>query len=136
MSPAIHLGRDIQVPAGTLVRSPIRGFVMSSFVDPSNDIGWGRRIDIYDNSTDKYWVFGHLTSNPVLSKGFEVGDIIEVGDVIGMIGNINNNGGVFEHLHLQVCSPDIFGYKSIITEELDGYGDYDDLKYHFDPFSF
>jgi hypothetical protein len=122
----IHLGRDIQVPAGTVVRSPVDGIVDDIWFDTDTDLGWGTRVDILTNNYR--CILGHL-----MNVSLRVGKAIRKGDVIGVVGDRMHNGNCFEHLHLQTC---INPYPlADDSRRIDGYGGLEDLKYHFDPFN-
>lgn len=128
----IHLGRDIQIAVGTAVYCPIGGIIMDIWDDTDNNVGWGRRIDIYQPRADKYWIFGHLGRNHAL-EGLHVGRGIAEGDFLGRVGAPLFNGNVFPHIHLQVCDFQFTQDKD--TRHIDGYGTTEILQSHFDPFN-
>ena len=109
-----HLGIDISVPAETKVFAIGRGVVAYSKLHPgefSEDgkllkRNWGGIMIIaHKNPKDKkvfYSVYGHLGK-----RYFKKGDLIEIGDLIGVIGKSlseSNGGWEEEHLHFGIYS--------------------------------
>ena len=49
----------------------------------------------------KLWaLYGHLSSKSL--ETFDIGDVVEKGDLIGWFGNKNENGGWEPHVHFQL----------------------------------
>lgn len=112
----IHLGVDINnLTPGMKVVAPCDMTVVHVYIDTFKFNGWGSRI-IFKMDTD-YLLFGHL-SNSYLP---DVGSTVKTNQLIGYVGDINNNGGWFVHLHVQIITETMFNkYKSNLNE-LDGY---------------
>jgi murein DD-endopeptidase MepM/ murein hydrolase activator NlpD len=122
----IHLGIDINIYEGTKVSVPIDCKIINIYNDISNENGWGFRIlfeliESYKNA--KYMIYGHLAYN----KDLYIGQICKKGDIIGVIGNYNENGGWFPHLHVQLMTNNFikFYYNEEnninYLDEIDGY---------------
>jgi murein DD-endopeptidase MepM/ murein hydrolase activator NlpD len=132
---AIHLGRDIQLPAGTLIYAPVgasHGIVMDIWDDTDLNVGWGRRIDILDPSNNRYWIIGHL--DRAMESDVKVGQEVSDLTIIGQVGSLLFNGYTFPHIHLQTCD-----FKHVIKTDprkIDGYGTKADLEIFDDPFKF
>lgn len=91
----IHLGWDFNVPAGTLVYSPIDAYAFDCFYDPDQNGGWGGRLTLTKGiKSRELIIFAHLKN---LNKNAE----IKIGDVIGEVAGPEENGYWFPHLHLQ-----------------------------------
>lgn len=121
----IHLGRDIQVPAGIPVHSPVDGVIDDVWRDNDTDLGWGTRIDIVTDTSRV--ILGHL-----MNVNCRVGRAVKKGEILGLVGDRSRNGNCFEHLHIQTC---INPYPlADDSRKIDGYGGLKELQYHFDPF--
>ena len=106
MRRTLHVGIDIGAPVGTEVHAFVDGIVQSVGYNP--DIGdYGHVIVIEHslptsgNNTKVYALYGHLAKSVLKNR---VGDRITKGQIIGHIGNTDENGGwVGTHLHFQVA---------------------------------
>ena len=118
----IHLGIDINAPAGTLLHSPLDGEVVKAEYEagPGNygwfcvlkcDIGRGGK------SEPIYLFFGHLAKQGLA----KVGTKVNKGDVFAQIGDMHENGNWFHHTHFQVITQRGFEqgwvYKALCTPE-------------------
>jgi murein DD-endopeptidase MepM/ murein hydrolase activator NlpD len=114
-----HLGIDIAVPGETKVFAIGRGIVVYSklhsgeFSEDGKILkrNWGGIIIIaHKNPKDKkvfYSVYGHLGR-----RYFKKGDLIEIGDMIGLIGkSMTESNGAWEeeHLHFGIYSGPFHG---------------------------
>jgi murein DD-endopeptidase MepM/ murein hydrolase activator NlpD len=109
----LHLGIDFSVPAGTKVSSLTSGEVV--LVDCSTFNRWGTRVIIKEG--ELYFLYGHLSSSDLY-----IGQEIKKGCIVGYIGDFNDNGKWFPHLHLQIMK------QSFITQfkylnQIDGYSE-------------
>jgi len=95
----IHLGVDFNVPVNTVVFSPVAGEVVATWCDPDTNGGWGSRIIIQRENV--LFVLAHLASVVV-----PLGTDVDEGDMIGMVGIPEVNGGWFPHLHVQCVLAD------------------------------
>jgi len=97
----IHLGIDLWVSPGTEVLCPIKAKV-HSFNNNSGNGDYGPTIILEHNldAVKFYTLYGHLSLDSI--ENLEVGQIFNVGDVIGKIGNFPVNGNWPPHLHFQI----------------------------------
>lgn len=99
----VHLGIDLNVPAGTLVLAPLAGEVMHAVPCREQGGGWGGwfvlRADKPPGGVD-YLLLGHLAHRGLPQPG----DRLTAGASVGTIGTPLENGGWYPHLHLQALS--------------------------------
>ena len=89
-----HAGVDIFATRGTAVRSATRGIVVSV-----RDAGLGgRQVWVLGPARERYY-YAHLDD---WTTGLRVGDVIESGDPLGMVGNTGNASGTPPHLHFGI----------------------------------
>lgn len=109
--PHLHEGLDIFADAGTPIRAPADG-VVTRTVDGS--VGglavWMRA----DDGTQYY--FAHLQD---WANGIEAGRSVEVGTVLGFVGDTGNAKGGTPHLHFEIHQPDAVPPKPIVDGWLD-----------------
>ena len=117
-NPAImrHLGVDFNVPAGTPVSVPVPCQAVFMFKDPDQKGGWGGMAVFKTNN--EYLIYGHLAHNslPTIRNEYSPGDIV------GIVGNIEENGGWYEHFHVQRVTKKIADFHYQKFNEIDGYG--------------
>jgi murein DD-endopeptidase MepM/ murein hydrolase activator NlpD len=114
-SPVIHLGVDFNnLPVGQPVASQSNGIVVDSWMHNIDFDGWGGRVVIRDEN-GLYWMYGHLDRSIL---GLD--EHVKKGDIVGKIGNSNENGGWFPHLHLQVMTDEFVG-QNPDWAKIDGY---------------
>lgn len=130
----IHLGIDINIPAGTAVTAPQPCVVIRIDNDYPEPYGWGNRVIVHDEFADCVVIFGHLQP----PESLRIGDHLKHGEVFARIGTASENGGWFPHLHVQIVTNE--HYQSLLNNDLrdlDGYGksaDIASLRLHFpDP---
>ncbi len=119
-----HLGIDINVSAGTKLISPITGKVLISDHDsdhptaPQNH-GWWNRLIVQPWDSEYALIMAHLSDD----TRRRVGNLIQQWEQLGTIGDPTQNGGWFEHFHIQAIAMEYLN--SLIKEwripELDGY---------------
>lgn len=126
----VHIGIDYSVPAGTLVYLPMNGEVIHIMKDPTNKIGWGGRI-IWKLENGKYLLYGHLAQDISLT----VGQHCPKEKSVGILGDTNENGNWWPHLHAQVMDETFIGHYSDEFDEIDGYlpREHRLLKHVFSP---
>ena len=122
----IHLGIDLNVPAGTAVLAPVSGEVMHAVPCRALGGGWGGwfvlRADAPRCGAD-YVLLGHLAHAGLPQPGTR----IVAGTKVGVIGSAAENGGWYPHLHLQAMSQAAWEAVEHAPDALlDGYG-------HADP---
>lgn len=128
----IHLGVDYFVPTGTNVSLPRPGKLIHIMDDKDQNWGWGRRLTfrLETNKNEKpiVLIYGHLASDITCALGKNY----EQGHIVGRIGTIEENGGWFPHLHVQIMRNRLVTqYRSL--SEIDGYGTGINNSYIIDP---
>lgn len=105
----VHLGIDVNYPAGSAVYAPTDG-VVHSLRDNTVPGDYGPTIILehrVDGGRLTFWtLYGHLSRESLAPH--KVGDRIKAGARVGWIGDRTVNGGWWEHLHFQVIC-DLFG---------------------------
>ncbi len=134
----IHLGVDYNVPAGTKVFADYDMEVVHMENDFPLKHGWGQMLIGYTREANTCILYGHLSKN----ISWKVGDIISRGDMIGKVGDENENGFWFPHLHVQIITKVYFDEVNSENawEEFDGYGNATDIenlkRRYLDPLMF
>lgn len=103
---AVHLGIDINAPAGTAVAPAHAVSVAKIIHDPDNDGGWGSVIifKLYAPMGDiSHFIYAHLGKDSVTVRE---GDKIAPGTAVARLGQPHENGGWYEHLHFQALTPE------------------------------
>ncbi|TFG32894.1 aminotransferase class III-fold pyridoxal phosphate-dependent enzyme [Candidatus Thorarchaeota archaeon] len=99
----IHLATDLIVKPGTSVHCPIAGRI-HSFKDNDHPSDNGPSLIIEHKIPEQnlkfYTLYGHLSKKSMVDV--EVGALIDVGQQIGEVGDISENGGWPSHLHFQL----------------------------------
>lgn len=117
----IHLGIDINnLKHGDEVTVPCDVKVVHVFKDSTPFNGWGLRLilEMEKSYMDcKFLLYGHL--DPKFAP--EEGQKFSTGDIVGKVGNSDNNGGWFIHLHVQLIKREMFMKYIDNLEKLDGY---------------
>jgi hypothetical protein len=141
----LHLGIDVNLPAGTPVASAIPLEVIITDDDHDLDGGWGPRIiAIPQNDPSRLVIFAHLADISV-----RPGDRISSDVPFAVVGAAPLNGNWYPHYHIQQLNtariPNLIfdnAQKKIIQglAEIDGYGrqeDYHLLSQQYeDPIAF
>jgi len=98
----VHLGLDIWLPAGTLVRVPIDG-VIERIRDNAGERNYGPTIILkhhIDGQGVFYTLYGHLDRDCL--EWWQPGQKVNRGQVLGKIGTRSENGNWPPHLHVQL----------------------------------
>jgi hypothetical protein len=116
----LHLGVDINnLQVGEPVSLPRDAIVIHVLKDTSELNGWGGRL-IFKMKTPfqgaDYLLYGHLSHDLP-----EVGMVFKAGDIIGHIGNSDQNGGWFVHLHVQLIKQAMIDQYLEDLRYIDGY---------------
>lgn len=100
---SIHLGIDLTVPVNTPVFAPLAGKV-HSFKNNKQFGDYGPTIILEHHLEDTvfFTLYGHLSLASL--KTLTVNKIIQQGEQIGRIGNMQVNGGWPPHLHFQIIA--------------------------------
>jgi murein DD-endopeptidase MepM/ murein hydrolase activator NlpD len=129
---AVHLGIDLNVPAGTPVTTPAACRVVRSRADPDQDGGWGGFVVLALDEplgAATHVAYGHLAHAGLPPEGTR----FRKGDVVGTVGGPAENGGWFPHLHVQCLDAGTAAEHGPGFEAMDGYGAPADLAGHPDP---
>lgn len=119
-----HTAVDYNVPAGTTVVAPAQGRVLRVVRDTSYG-GWGgcvfiQLVTLYRGAG--YCLVGHLAHAELP----EPGAALEPGSFLGRVGEPQENGVWFPHLHLQCFDQTIYDRFAPILDGMDGYGPNDE----------
>ena len=93
-----HYGLDIVGDDSKVIRSPIKGVVKSSTIitDKTNRTWeWGNYVRVDDSKGNRYY-FCHMASRSV-----KVGDKVEVGTALGIMGNTGYSFGAHTHFEIR-----------------------------------
>ena len=97
----VHLGVDFWFPAGTEITSILPGKVFSLVDnDRPKDYGVTLILEHEIEGLKFYSLYGHLGKKSL--DLFKKGDTVKEGDLIGYLGNPDENGGWSPHLHFQL----------------------------------
>lgn len=105
----VHLGIDIWAPAYTAIYAPIDGVLVGvKNNDKYCDYGGTLILQHKFDSLIFYTLYGHLSLESLEIHARET--IIQAGTQIASLGNKEENGGWFPHLHFQIIL-DLQGYQ-------------------------
>ena len=117
--PTIHLGIDFNnLESGQAVGSLSDGTVVDVWYHDSVFDGWGGRV-VIEGTDGLFYMYGHLWHKDGAGLP-SIGDKIRRGQVIGVIGSESENGGWFQHLHLQIMTNEYIK-KDVDWRKIDGY---------------
>jgi hypothetical protein len=111
----IHIGMDINVPAGTQIVLPEEGQLIHVMEDNGEIDGWGGRAIFKLKRTGDYLIFGHLELITL-----PIGVHYPVRMPVSKIAEPHKNGRWFPHLHLQLIDQEFFNSFGRL-EDIDGY---------------
>jgi len=114
----IHIGIDINAPAGTPLHAPVDCEVVhAEYESGAGNYGWFIVLKCQTDDGPLYLLFGHLAKNNLA----RVGTKLRAGDVFGFIGDFDENGNWFHHTHFQVLTgrglDEGWMYKALCTPE-------------------
>jgi murein DD-endopeptidase MepM/ murein hydrolase activator NlpD len=89
-----HQGTDIMAPAGTPLLACERGLITVM----GSDVLGGTKLWIKGES-GTYYSYAHLSA---FEEGLTVGQVVEAGDVVGLVGTTGNARGGAPHLHFEI----------------------------------
>jgi murein DD-endopeptidase MepM/ murein hydrolase activator NlpD len=118
---AVHLGIDINMPAGTPVCITRPATVVRTVHDPEQNGGWGGVIMFELDQpigTISHFLYAHLSKQGIQVK---VGDKIAPKAVVGYIGQSHENGGWYEHTHVQAFTAEAWALFKGELKNFDGY---------------
>jgi hypothetical protein len=119
---AVHLAIDINVRADTelTVKYPAR--VEKIVHDPEQNGGWGGVIFFrLDKPIGKisHFLYAHIAKG---SAKVGEGAAVRPGEVVATIGRCHENGGWYEHLHVQALTQEAWDKFGGDLSKFDGYG--------------
>lgn len=115
----IHLGVDVNAPAGTPVAIDFDATVVRIDDDHDFEGGWGPRVIVRHEHVDAYIIYAHLARDIRVMMG----EGLSQGDVLGEIGQAPSNGNWYPHVHVQVMTPKAYSVAYLDNfRSLDGYG--------------
>lgn len=89
-----HEGLDIMAPRGTAVISPTKAVVIRIGDGSSSGLTVATA-----NPGDETFIYMHLDS---IASGLAEGDVVEIGTILGYVGNTGNASGGATHLHFEI----------------------------------
>lgn len=103
----VHLGLDLFAPAGTPVLASLRGTLHASAFNPQPQDYGGVLLLRHqtDDGTPFYTLYGHLSRMSLENK--QIGQTIQAGEVIGFLGDADENVDWPPHLHFQIITDDL-----------------------------
>jgi murein DD-endopeptidase MepM/ murein hydrolase activator NlpD len=128
----IHLGIDVNAPAGTDISVDFDAEVVRIDDDYPEEGGWGPRVTFKYRNEPLYFIYAHLDRD-IKCK---VGDVLDKGKIFAKVGKAPYNGNWFPHVHIQTIREEY--YKELtengLWHELDGYGSPADLSKNVERF--
>jgi murein DD-endopeptidase MepM/ murein hydrolase activator NlpD len=89
-----HQGTDIMAPFGTPLLACERGLI----TEMGTDVLGGTKLWLKGES-GTYYYYAHLSA---FAEGLAVGDVVEAGDPVGLVGDTGNARGGAPHLHFEI----------------------------------
>jgi len=113
-----HIGLDIAAPAGTMLYAPLNGeVVVSEYESGSGNYGGLLGLKHIVDGCVFYSIYGHMNADTLLP----IGTNVAAGDAIGALGTMEQNGGWWHHVHLQVLTERGFNdgwvHRALATKE-------------------
>jgi murein DD-endopeptidase MepM/ murein hydrolase activator NlpD len=118
---AVHLGIDVNVRAGTELSVAHRCRVARIAHDPDQNGGWGSVIFF---ELEKpigpitHFLYAHLSGPGIRVRE---GDMVNPGDIVARVGRHHENGGWYEHLHVQAFTRESWDLFRGDLKKFDGY---------------
>lgn len=127
---AVHVAIDINVRADTTLTVKYPSTVTKIIHDPEQDGGWGGVVMFrLEKPIGKitHYLYAHLAKGSVK---FREGDAVKPGQVIATIGRCHENGGWYEHLHVQAMTQEAWDLFGGDLAKFDGYAAKSEGKEH------
>jgi hypothetical protein len=118
---AVHLGIDVNVRADTELTVKFPSTVVKIVHDPEQNGGWGGVVFFrLDKPVGKitHFLYAHLAKG---SARVKEGAAIRPGEVAALIGRCHENGGWYEHLHVQAMTQEAWDKFGGNLSKFDGY---------------
>lgn len=130
----LHLGRDYNAPAGTVVSVDVPCRVLHVGDDHPALGGWGPHAIVEIVGEPMALIYAHL--DPLVFT-HRVGADLDPGKPLSVVGKPEHNGGWYAHTHVQAMPIDLAKRFLQDPEAFDGYGKVGDIeklvKAHPDP---
>lgn len=117
MKDPIHVGVDVNVPAGSIVEADTGCTVVWVGTDTPEPSGWGNRVIVKLEGRAVWMIFAHLADN----NPRNVGQRLVAGTIIGHVGAPHENGGWYPHLHVQAMNEEAWDMFQADPKSIDGY---------------
>lgn len=118
---ALHLGIDVNLPAQTAISLAYDATLVRHTHDPDQRGGWGGvaiyRLD-HPVGNITHVLYAHLARG---SLCHDIGAHIRAGEVVGHLGTSAENGGWYEHLHVQALTQAAWDQTDGVLANFDGY---------------
>lgn len=117
----LHLGIDVNLPAKTAISLAVDATLVQKAHDPGQNGGWGgAAIFNLDQPLGAitHVLYAHLARNSVRHS---VGTHIRAGEVVAHIGREHENGGWYEHVHIQAMTQQAWDDTQGDIDVFDGY---------------
>jgi len=116
----LHLGVDVNAPAGTAVAVDRHAEVIRVDDDTPLVGGWGNRVILRLRDEPIVLIYAHLAKDVVC----KIGDQLAPGDVFAKLGASSENGYWMPHVHVQAVEQKYFDslLQTGQLDVLDGYG--------------
>jgi len=96
-----HEGTDMMADRHLPIRATANGVLTKRYEDSGKTYGAGHGWTLVDEENDVTWKFFHMDHH---ATGLEVGDTVEIGQIIGAVGNTGTSGANSDsnyHLHFE-----------------------------------
>lgn len=118
---ALHLGIDVNLPAQTAISLAYDATLVRTTHDPEQDGGWGG-VAIFQLdqpvATITHVLYAHLARGSVRHA---IGTHIKAGETVAHLGVSGENGGWYEHLHVQAMTQQAWDETQGELKNFDGY---------------
>jgi murein DD-endopeptidase MepM/ murein hydrolase activator NlpD len=114
----IHVGIDLAAPAGSRVHAFFDGRIFMTGINSAEGDYGGTLITEHVLAGQKLWALhGHLSHASTKYRG--VGELLKKGDVVGWLGEKQENGGWNPHLHFQLTliEPTVCDLPGVVREK-------------------
>lgn len=118
---AVHLGIDINLPAQTAISLAYDATLVRVTHDPEQNGGWGGvAIFKLDQPVGAitHVLYAHLAHGSVRHS---IGTHVRAGDVVAHLGASDENGGWYEHVHVQALTQQAWNTTQGDINAFDGY---------------
>lgn len=123
---ALHLGIDVNLPASTQLSVAQPATLVRHEQDIDQQGGWGGvsffQLDqplTHDKAAPvTHFLYAHLKRG---GPALPVGTHVTPGDVVAVLGPATDNGGWYEHLHVQALTQEAWDQTQGILQNFDGY---------------